>query len=130
MSERLPTFKQLEKDLSQKIRGLYNIEMNFAPQKVTCKLFSQYLAIVVDEALTPLEKSLVACGKEELITQLRKETSSIFRPRLIKLIEETLGVSTVETLNGTTLIGNKTGTLVILSKSPKVCSNALINRSS
>ena len=131
MSERLPTFKQLEKDLSQKIKELYNLEINFAPQKVTCKLFSRYLAIVMDEALTPLEKSLIAYGKKGLIAQLRRETSSIFRPRLVKSIEETLGVSIVEILTNTTFIGNKTGTLVVLSESPKVRSfNAPIDRSS
>ena len=128
MSERLPTFKQLERDLSQKIRELYNMEMNFAPQRVTCKLFSRYLAIVVDEALTPLEKSLIARGEKDLIAQLRRETSSIFRPRLVKLIEDTVGVSTVEILTNTTLIGNKTGTLVVLSELPKTRSNAQINQ--
>ena len=128
MSERLPTFKQLERDLSQKIRELYNMEMNFSPQRVTCKLFSRYLAIVVDEALTPLEKSLIARGEKDLIAQLRRETSSIFRPKLIKLIEDTVGVSTVEILTNTTLIGNKTGTLVVLSELPKTRSNAQINQ--
>lgn len=131
MSERLLTFKQLERDLSQKIRELYKIETNFAPQKVTCKLFSRYIAIVADEALTPLEKSLVAYGRKSLIAQLRRETSSIFQPRLVKLIEETVGVSAVEILNGTTLIGNQTGILVVLSESPKVSRfNARINQSS
>ena len=131
MSERLPTSKQLERDLSQKIKELYNLEMNFAPRRVTCKLFSRYIAIVVDEALTPLEKSLIAYGKKGLIAQLRRETSSIFKPRLVKSIEETLGVSIVEILTNTTFIGNKTGTLVVLSESPKVRSyNPAIYQSS
>ena len=131
MSERLLTFKQLEKDLSQKIRELYNLEMNFAPQKVTCKLFSRYLAIVADEALSPLEKSLIACGRKGLIAQLRRETFLIFRPRLVESIEETLGVSTVEILTDTTLMSNKVGTLVVLSEPPKVrSSKSLVCQSS
>ena len=123
MSDRLPTYKQLEKDLSLKIKALYDLEINFAPRKVTCKLFSRYLAIVIDEALSPLEKSLLDRGKKELIARLREETFIIFQAKLSEIIEEMVGVQTIEILTDTAFGSNKTGTLVVLSESPKVRSS-------
>lgn len=120
MSDRLPTYKQIEKDLSLKIKALYDLEINLAPRKVNCKLFSRYLAIVMDEALSPLEKSLLDRGNKELVTRLRKETFLIFRPKLSELIEEIVGVKIIEILSDTAFGSNKTGTLVVLSELPKV----------
>lgn len=123
MKDKLPTCKQLERDLSQKIRAFYNTEINFPPQKITCKLFSKYLAIVLDEALTPVEKSLIARGKTELVKQIRREISLILRPKLVRPIEETLGVEAIAILTDITYTSNKIGILVILSESPKVRSS-------
>lgn len=120
MTERMLTHKQLERELSQKIRALYNVKLDFVPRKVTCKLFSRYLAIVVEEAMTPLEQSLLAGGKTDLILQVQKEISQIFRSSLSEIVEEIVGVKVVAVLTNTTLTGNKCGTLVILSESPKV----------
>ena len=123
MNDRLPTCKQLERDLSQKIRAFYNTEINFPPQKVTCKIFSKYLAIVLDEALTPVEKSLIARKKIELAKQIRREISLVLRPKLVRLIEEAVRVKAIAILTDTTYTSNKTGTLVVLSESPKVRSS-------
>lgn len=123
MKDRLPTYKQLERDLSQKIRVFYNTELSFAPQKVSCKFFSKYLALVLDEALTPVEKSLIAGGKTKLVKQVRREISLIVRPKLIRLIEETVGVKAIAILTNTTYTSNKSGILIVLSESPKLRSS-------
>ena len=125
MNCRLPTCKQLERNLSQKIREFYSTENNFPPQQVTCKLFSKYLAIVLDEALTPVEQSLLAQEKIELVEQIRREMSLIFRPKLIQLIEETVEVKAIEILTDISYVSNKAGILVVLSELPKVRSSAL-----
>lgn len=120
MNDLLPTCKQLERNLSQSIRAFYNAEINFPPQKVTCKLFSRYLAIVAEEALTPVEKSLLAQGKTELLEQIRREIALIFRPKLVRLIQDIVGVEPIEILTDVTFTSNKTGILVVLSELPKV----------
>lgn len=120
MSDRLRTYKQLEKDLALKIKALYDLDINFAPRKVTCKLFSRYLAIVMDETLSPLEKSLLDRGKKELIARLRQETFLIFQPKLSELIKEIVSVEIIEILTDTSFGSNKTGTLVVLSELPKL----------
>lgn len=119
MSERLPTYKQIEREISQKIRALYDAKLNFKPQ-ITCKLFSRYMAVVTEEAMTPLEQSLLVRGKKELILRVQKEISQILQPELIGLVEEIVGVKVVAILTNTTLISNKSGILVILSESPQV----------
>lgn len=123
MKDKLLTCKQLERDLSQKIRSFYNTELSFPPQKVSCNFFSKYIAIVLDEALTPVEKSLIAREKIELVKQVRREISLILRSKLTGLIEETVGVEAIAILMDITYTSNKSGILVVLSESPKVRSS-------
>ena len=118
MNDKLPTSKQLERDLSQNIRSFYVDEINHSPQKITCKLFSQYVAIVADEALTPLEHNLWKSGNKDLIIKVRSEINSIFKPKLEKIIEQILNVKVEEILTEVAFAGNKLGTLVILSEMP------------
>ena len=122
MSDRIPTCKQLERDLSHKIQALYNTEIKYLPS-ITCKLFSRYIAIITDEALTPLENSLWQQGQTDLIQQVHREIALILRPKLIKVVENIIGVPTVEILGDLSFSSNKGGILVILSESPKVRSS-------
>ena len=120
MKSKLPTCKQLESNLCQSIRSFYAQEIDHPPKNIICKLFSQYIAIVADDALTPLEQSLQELGEEELIIELRSEVNSIFRPKLAKIIEETLNIKVEEILSNVTVASNKLGTLVVLSQAPLV----------
>lgn len=120
MNKKIPTCKQLERDLSQSIRAFYVDEIKFSPQKITCKLFSKYLIIIAEEAMTPLEKSLWETGKEELTKQLRSEINSIFKPKLIQVIEDIIGVKVEEVISTVTFTSNKSGTVIILSEPPQI----------
>ena len=128
MKDRLPTYKQLERNLSQKIRAFYNTELRFPPQKVSCKFFSKYIAIVLDEALTPVEKSLIAQKKTKLVKQIRQEMFLILRPQLVRAIEETVGVKAIAILKDIAYTSNKIGILVVLSESPRVRSSKSLPR--
>jgi uncharacterized protein YbcI len=119
MSNHTPTYRQIERDLSQKIKALYNAEINYSPKEITCKLFSRYLAIVADETLSPLEKNLWQQGQIELIEQIRQEIAFLFRPKLIKIIEDIVGTEIVEILGDVVLSNNRSGILVVLSESPR-----------
>lgn len=118
MNSNLPTCKQLERNLSQNIRAFYIREINHPPQNISCKLFSRYIAIAADEALTPLECSLWESGQEELTVEIRSEINDIFKPKLTSVIEETLNIKVEEILSNVTFEGNRLGTLVILSQAP------------
>lgn len=120
MTDLLPTCNQLERDLSQSIKALYREQITYPPQKITCKLFSRYLAIVGDEALTPLEKNLWGLGKEDLSEKIRFEINELMKPKLVELLENMLSVKIEEILNEVTFSINKSGILVILSEPPAV----------
>lgn len=126
MTNKLPTYKQLERNLAQNIKKLYREEIDHPPQKITCQLFSRYLAIVGDEALTPLEKNLWQYGKKSLSEEIRLEINRIIKPKLIQLIENTIAVKTEEILSNVTFSSNKSGILVILSEPPQVRNSELI----
>ena len=120
MSKLLPTYKELERSLSQSIRALYGNSIDYPPQKVTCKLFSRYLAIVSDDALTPLEKTLWTAGKQELTSEIRSEIDRIIEPKLVSLVENIVEVKIEEVLCNAAFEANKSGILLILSEPPSV----------
>ena len=120
MINKVPTSKQVENELSQRIRAFYQEEINFAPKKVTCKLFSNYLAIVIDNAITPIEYNLWELGNKKLIEQVRREIDTTLKPKLSKLIAETLKVEVIELLNGAAFSTSRCIILAVFSKPPQV----------
>lgn len=120
MKHKIPTSRQVETELSQQIRSFYLEQMNFKPQKITCKLFSKYLVIVADNAVTPVESNLWQSGERELVRQVRKEINASFKPQLSKLIVEILNVEVVGLLIETAFETDRFMVLAILSQSPQV----------
>lgn len=118
MNSNLPTCKQLEKSLSQNIRAFYLREINHPPQNISCKLFSRYIAISADKALTPLECNLWESGEEELTIEVRSEINNIFKPKLTSIVEEILNIKVDDILSNVTFAGNRLCTLIILSQPP------------
>lgn len=120
MKNKVPTYRQLETELSQQIRNFYLKQINFKPQQVTCKLFSKYLAIVADNAVTPVESNLWISGNQVLIKQVRNEVNAILRPQLSKLISEVLNVEVVGFLSKSAFETNRCIILVVLSQPAQV----------
>jgi uncharacterized protein YbcI len=120
MKHKIPTSRQLETELSQQIRNVYLEKIDFKPQKITCKLFSKYLAIVGDNAITPVEANLWQSGDRELVRQIRKEIDDSFKPQLSKLIADILNVEVVGLLIETAFETDRSIVLAILSESPQV----------
>lgn len=118
MTYRLPTRKQLEKELSRGIQILYKEELGYFPSTITCELFDRYLAIIVEEATTPLEQNLWQTENSQLIEQVRSEINLILKPKLISIIETKLDVEIQEFLYNVTFSTNRMVTLVILTRPP------------
>lgn len=115
-----PTSKQIETELSQKIRNFYLEKIDFKPHKVTCKLFSKYLVVVADNAVAPIEYNLWRAGNCSLIDRVRNRVDAILKPELSKLISEVLEVEIVELLSKTTFETNRCIVLAVLSEPPQV----------
>ena len=103
MDNILPTRGQLERQLSQTLQSLYRQQFGHLPSKIVCHLF--------DESKQ---------GNENLLLQVRSKIDDILKPKLAKVIENTIEVEVKEILSGATSVGNTLGTLVVLSQKPAV----------
>ena len=121
MDNDLPTCGQLERTLSQSIQKLYRQELEHSPGKVTCQLFGNQLAIVIEDALTAVEKTLADTEEEDKTVQkLNTAINDAIEPKLKNLIEETLAVEVDDILFDSTIETSRTGAIATLSEPPQV----------
>jgi uncharacterized protein YbcI len=120
ISSSRPTIGQLERSLCQKIQALYREQLGHLPGKVTCQIFGEKLAVVIEDSLTQPEKLLVEEGQEELVTQVRSDLDEAIQPQLKAVIEAVLEVNVLDLLSDATLSTGRTGLIVVLDKTPEV----------
>jgi len=115
-----PTRGQLERMLSQGIQALYRAQLGHQPSKVTCQLFDEKLAVIVEDSITQPEQLLANSGQAELAEQVRADLDKAIKPQLKALIEEVLGVSVLDILSDATLETGRTGIIAVLDVTPEV----------
>lgn len=120
MDTNLPTCGQLERNLSQNIQKLYLSELEHSPSKVTCQLFGNQLAIVVEDSLTAVEQALAEIKSDESIEDLNSAVGEVVESKMKLLIEEVLGVEVEDILFDTTVETKRTGAIVTLRQLPAV----------
>lgn len=115
-----PTRGQLERMLSQGLQALYRDHLGHQPSKVTCQLFDEKLAVIVEDSITQPEQLLANSGQAELAEQVRADLDKAIKPQLKALIEEVLGVSVLDILSDATLETGRTGIIAVLDVTPEV----------
>lgn len=115
-----PTRGQLERLLSQKLQALYREQLGHQPGKVTCQLFDEKLAIIVENSITPPEQVLANNGQHDLAEQVRNDLEKAIQPQLKALIEQVLGVTVLDLLSDATLETGRTGIIAVLDVTPEV----------
>jgi uncharacterized protein YbcI len=120
MSTEALTRGQAERMLSQRIQALYRTQLGHQPGKITCQLFDEKLAIVIEDSVTQPEQLLAEEGRVELAEQVRSDLDSAIRPHLKALIEEILAVEVLDLLSDATLETGRTGMIVVLENPPQV----------
>ena len=121
MKQKLPTFGQLERQLSQSIQKLYREELGHSPRKVTCKLFKNQLSVVIEDALTAVEKALVNKGNEDkTVENLNLAINDTIKLKLKTTIETILAVEVEDVLFSSNVDTMRAGAIVILSQLPQV----------
>lgn len=115
-----PTRGQLERMLSQRLQALYRERLGHQPGKVTCQLFDEKVAIILENSITPPEQLLADRGQSELAEQVRSELDEAIKPQLRHLIEEVLGVAVLDLLSDATLETGRTGIIAVLDLTPDV----------
>ncbi|MGB3532868.1 MAG: DUF2294 domain-containing protein [Microcoleaceae cyanobacterium] len=116
----LQTRGQLERTLSQKIQAYYRQQLGHQPSKISCQLFDNQLAIIVEDSITPAEKLLLKEGKEALAEKVRFSLNDATKPELKSLIQEILAVNVTDILSDATLDTGRTGIIAVLENSPQV----------
>lgn len=115
-----PTRGQLERTLSQRIQSLYRTQLEHQPSRVTCQIFDEKIAIILENSITQAEQLLVNSGQEELAQHVRTELDEALQPQIIALIEEVVGVAVLDLLSDAKLSTGRTATVAILAESPPV----------
>ena len=123
MEPQLPTFGQLEKNLSQNIRKLYYEELEHCPQQVTSKFFGSCLVIVIEDALTAVEKTLANRNNEDRVSKnlLILAINGVIKSKLKNTIEVVLAVEVKDILFNSNIETKRTGAIIVLSQPPQVC---------
>lgn len=115
-----PTRGQLERLLSQRLQALYREQLGHQPGKVTCQLFDEKLAVIVEDSITPPEQLLANSGQTELAEQVRSDLDKAIQPQLKELIEAVLGVAVLDILSDATIETGRTGIIAVLDITPEV----------
>ncbi len=125
-----PTRGQLERSLSQRIQAVYREQLGHQPGKITCQLFAEEVAIIIEDSVTQPEQFLVQSGQRNLVEQLRETLSKALRPSIVKAIEEILNVSVVDLMSDATVETGRTGLIVVLDRMPTVRNPQMIPKRS
>ncbi|HCF30133.1 MAG TPA: hypothetical protein DEV81_23690 [Cyanobacteria bacterium UBA11049] len=120
MDSSYPTRGQIERTLSQRIQALYRNQLEHQPSRVTCQLFDEKVAIILEDSITQPEQLLVNNGQAELAEKVRAELDDALQPQLKELIEEIVGVCVIDILSNAKLDTGRTATVVILANPPQV----------
>lgn len=119
------TRQQLEQVFSQRIQDLYQTQVGHQPAKVTCQLFDNKLAIVLEDAISRPVQLLAENDRANLAHQVRTNVDAAIKPQLRQVIEEVLSVSVVDLIVGTTIETGRTGIIAVLDVSPTVSDAAV-----
>lgn len=99
---------------------MYRSQLGHQPGKVTCQLFDEKLAIIVEDSITPPEQLLANSGQGELAEQVRSDLDKAIQPQIKAMIEEVLNVAVLDILSDATMETGRTGIIAILDMTPEV----------
>ena len=114
------TRQQLEQVFSQRIQDLYRNQVGHQPIKVTCQLFDNKLAIVLENSISRPVQLLAENDRSNLAQQVRSNVDAAIKPQLSQVIEEVVGVSVVDLLIDTTIETGRSGIIAVLAFAPTV----------
>jgi uncharacterized protein YbcI len=115
-----PTIGQLEREISQRIRNLYNDELGQRPSQIICHFFDKEIVISLENSVTQAEQTLLNGGYDSLAEQVRLYLDKIIKPQVKNLIEEIIGKPVIDLMTNTNLATGRTGIIVILNELPEV----------
>lgn len=111
---------QVERNLSQQIQALYYECLGHRPSKVTCQLFDEKLAIVIEDSITQPEQLLQQGGQDTLVEQVRADLNAAMQAQLKATISSILSIDVLDMMTNSTLETGRTGIIAVLAETPQV----------
>lgn len=115
-----PTIGQLEREISNRIRSLYNAKLGQRIGRIICHFFDTQLAITIENSVTLTEQTILRSGNGLLAEKVRLDLDRIIRPLIQETIEEVIDKPVIELMSNTSLTSGRTGIIVILEQLPVV----------
>ena len=115
--------RKIESLLSQKIKDIYQSELEHQLDNISYKLFDRTLIIMLEGTITSPEKLLKNNNGYHLAKQVRAAIDKIIHPQIQNIIEETLNVRVVDFLCDTTIDRELTGAIAIFEFKPNEAKN-------
>ena len=114
----LPTRKQLERDIAQRFNAFNYKMLGSRAKKMTCTIFNNYLTVVGDEAMTPIEEIIYKNGQVEIIQAIRENVNRGLKQQLDLIIQELVQVEPVDSFCQLSLGTGRLIGFAILSEVP------------
>ena len=120
MEKTLPTRGQLERQISQGVQALYQLQFGHLPRKVTCHIFGDKVAIVAEDTVTAIEQILHDNSQADLAREIRSAVCEAFTVRVKQTVTEILDIEVVDVVGDSTLESGCLGAIVFLKGSPQI----------
>lgn len=120
MEKILPTRGQLERQLSQTLQLIYRQQFGHSVSKVSCHIFDNKVAIIAEDTITDIEKSLLGSLQLELVSSIRTVICKTFKVHVKQAIADVLHVEAIELLGSFNIDSGYLSMLVILNNAPEI----------
>lgn len=77
-----PTRGQLERALGQRMQTVFRDRIGQRPSRAVCQMFDESLTIVLEETVSPAERTLIEAGQVDLAKRLRSQLHESLKPSL------------------------------------------------
>lgn len=119
--------KPLKALLSQRIKALYEQQLQHQLDEINFKLSEKNLIIIMEGTLTKPEQILVERDRVELAQQMRTVLNKVIQPQIRQVIEEVMDVTVVDFLSDTTTETGRTGAIAVFGFKPNPKALSLVN---
>jgi uncharacterized protein YbcI len=116
--------KHLETLLSQKIKIIYQENLEQQIDDVYYRLFDRTLIVVIEGTVTPPEILLEKKDRSDIAKQVREIIDRLLQPQIKNIIEEVIDVTVTDFICDTTIKSNCTGAIVIFELKSTTNSNS------
>ncbi len=107
-------FNKIKYLLSEKIKNIYQEQLEHELDRVSYKLFDRTLVVILEGAITSPEKLLKNNDHLFLAKQVRTAIDDVIHPQIKNTIEEVMDVQVTDFMSDTTIDNNITGAIAIL----------------